>query len=100
MLQADYFFPEMTVRETITLSARLRLPKDMPEQDKLDRVNQVHQTLSLSRDLLLQIIQELGLTKCQNTYVGNEVIRGVSGGERKRVNIGTELVTSLFNIRL
>lgn len=79
VLQSDYFFPVLTVRETITFSALLRLPQDMPKDLKLKRVD--------------QIIRELGLLKCQNTVVGNEVIRGVSGGERKRVNIGTELVT-------
>lgn len=39
------------------------------------------------------IIQELGLKKVENSYIGNEFIRGVSGGERKRVNVGVELVT-------
>jgi ATP-binding cassette subfamily G (WHITE) protein 2 len=44
------------------------------------------------------IIVELGLTKCANTLVGNELIRGISGGERKRVNIAIELVFIFKNI--
>jgi len=35
---------------------------------------------------------ELGLVKVKNSQVGNELVRGVSGGERKRVSIGTEMV--------
>ncbi len=38
-------------------------------------------------------MQELGLVKCADTKVGNELIRGISGGERKRLNVATELVT-------
>lgn len=78
VLQSDLFFPELTVKETISFSATLRLPNDMPQQQKDDRVN--------------SIITELGLRDVQDTYVGNDLVRGVSGGERKRVNIGTELV--------
>ncbi|EDQ91872.1 uncharacterized protein MONBRDRAFT_19734 [Monosiga brevicollis MX1] len=80
VLQSDSFFPELTVRETIMLSAKLRLPHDMPMSEKKARVD--------------AIIAELGLRKVENSYVGNELIRGVSGGERKRVNVGTELVTN------
>ncbi|CAF4088303.1 unnamed protein product [Rotaria magnacalcarata] len=36
----------------------------------------------------------LGLGKCAGTIVGNDLKRGVSGGERKRTNIGMELVLS------
>ena len=39
-----------------------------------------------------QIIVSLGLQKCADTYVGNNVIRGVSGGEKKRTSIGVELL--------
>lgn len=39
------------------------------------------------------IISELKLTKCQNTYIGGALIKGVSGGERKRTSIGVELIT-------
>jgi len=37
-------------------------------------------------------IVELGLTKCADTRVGSAMVRGVSGGEKKRTNIGMELV--------
>ena len=40
------------------------------------------------------VIQELGLAKARGTYVGNAFIRGVSGGERKRTNIGVEMIAN------
>lgn len=46
VLQSDMFFPELTVKETITLSAILRLPKDMALSVKLQRVDQVTTSLS------------------------------------------------------
>ncbi|EDQ85608.1 uncharacterized protein MONBRDRAFT_34196 [Monosiga brevicollis MX1] len=80
VLQNDVFYAELTVRETITISAKLRLPADMSKEERQQRIDNV--------------IAELGLKKCEDTLVGNDVIRGVSGGERKRCNIGTELVTN------
>ncbi len=59
-------------------AARLRLPSDMPMVEKNKRVD--------------AIIAELGLSKCENTHIGDAKIRGVSGGERKRTNIGVELI--------
>lgn len=80
VLQQDNFFAQLTVRETITLSALLRLPKNMSRKEKMERVDSV--------------IAELGLTKVEDTLVGDDLVRGVSGGERKRVNVATELVTN------
>jgi len=39
-------------------------------------------------------LKALGLQECQNTKIGNSLIRGVSGGERKRTSIGVELLTN------
>lgn len=79
VLQDDDMFAELTVEEQITYAALLRLPQSMPKEKKLMRVQ--------------KIIQELGLGKVATTMIGNQLVRGISGGERKRVNIGTELVT-------
>ena len=40
-----------------------------------------------------EIIEELRLTKCSNTRIGSSLVRGISGGERKRTSIGVELLT-------
>lgn len=45
-----------------------------------------------TQEYVSSIIAVLGLTKAQHTIIGNAKVRGVSGGERKRVNIGVELI--------
>ena len=40
------------------------------------------------------MIEELGLASCADTMIGGETLRGVSGGQAKRVNIGVELITN------
>ena len=68
----------MTVRETLTFSSMLRNHPMIPKEKRLERV-----------DVVLDI---LGLRKVADTVVGNELLRGVSGGEKRRVTIGVELV--------
>jgi ABC-type multidrug transport system ATPase subunit len=41
-----------------------------------------------------KLIKELNLKNCQNTKIGSELFKGVSGGERKRTSIGVELITN------
>jgi ABC-type multidrug transport system ATPase subunit len=43
--------------------------------------------------LTTRMLKELGLTGCADTIVGGELIKGISGGERKRTSVGVELVT-------
>lgn len=72
-------FTNLSVFETLRYAAFLRLPSTMTRTEKIDRVNQV---------ILL-----LGLQGCRDTWIGNTEARGISGGERKRVSIGVELVS-------
>jgi ABC-type multidrug transport system ATPase subunit len=72
-----------TPREAITFSAKLRLPRS---------------TTNASIDLLVtKMLQELGLETCADTIVGGPLIKGLSGGERKRTSVGVELVVVSYD---
>lgn len=75
--QEDVMIRELTVRDILMHSARTRLPKSMAYRAVKEKVN--------------EIIQFLGMSHVSNSIIGNEEERGVSGGQRKRVNIGMEL---------
>ncbi|XP_071723655.1 ABC transporter G family member 10-like [Rutidosis leptorrhynchoides] len=74
--QDDALFPLLTVEETLTYSARLRLPKEEGRQKAASRVR--------------NLIKELGLEHVANSRIGSDY--GISGGEKRRVSIGVDLV--------
>lgn len=76
--QDDVLYPHLTVRETLVFCAMLRLPRTVSHEEKLAAAESA--------------ISELGLEKCENTIIGNSFVRGVSGGERKRVSIAHEML--------
>ncbi|ANB13836.1 putative ATP-dependent permease ADP1 [Sugiyamaella lignohabitans] len=78
--QEDCLIPTLTVYETIVTSALLRLPKSMSDDAKKLRA--------------LETMNELGILGLKDQLVGNETNRGISGGEKRRVAIACELVTS------
>ncbi|XP_043086162.1 broad substrate specificity ATP-binding cassette transporter ABCG2-like [Puntigrus tetrazona] len=78
VVQDDVVMGTLTVRENLRFSAALRLPKSISQQEKDDRVQ--------------KLLNDLGLSKVADSRVGTELIRGVSGGERKRTSIGMELI--------
>lgn len=79
--QDDIVMGKETPKEAINFSARLRLG--------LDR--------ETARIRVEEVIQRLSLEKCQHTILGIPgILKGVSGGERKRANIGSELVTNPY----
>ncbi|KAI5464892.1 ABC-2 type transporter-domain-containing protein [Mariannaea sp. PMI_226] len=76
--EVDVHFPQLSVGDTLTFAARARQPRKLPAG--LSR-NQFADHL---RDVVMAMF---GISHTVNTRVGNEYIRGVSGGERKRVTI-------------
>ncbi|KAK9691603.1 hypothetical protein RND81_09G207200 [Saponaria officinalis] len=76
--QDDNLIGTLTVRETISYSARLRLPDRMPRSEK--------------QALVESTIIEMGLQDCADTVVGNWHLRGISGGEKRRVSIALEIL--------
>lgn len=76
--QDDSLQATATPREAIRFSAKLRLPRSTTES-QLDI-------------LATRMIHELGLTACADTIVGGPLLKGISGGERKRASVGVELV--------
>lgn len=80
--QEDSMLPTLTVHETIMTSALLRLPRGMGMAAKEQRVQEVE--------------KQLGISHIKDSLIGSEEGngRGISGGEKRRVGIACELVTS------
>ncbi|KAL7578591.1 hypothetical protein ACA910_009744 [Epithemia clementina (nom. ined.)] len=76
--QDDLLLSNLTVRENVWYAARLKTPMSVSDA-------QVEQTIEAT-------LENLGLTKVQHSLVGNHMRRGISGGERKRVAVASELV--------
>ncbi|KAJ6770326.1 ABC TRANSPORTER G FAMILY MEMBER 10 [Salix purpurea] len=74
--QDDSLFPLLTVKETLLYSALLRLPGG-----KKEAANRVR-----------RLLKELGLENVEDSRIGEGSNWGISGGERRRVSIGVELV--------
>lgn len=78
--QEDTLLDTLTVRETLTYSAMLRLPRTMSIDAKKLRVQQT--------------MEELAIDHLADRLVGKSDVRGISGGEKRRLSIAQELVTS------
>ncbi|KAE8405044.1 P-loop containing nucleoside triphosphate hydrolase protein [Aspergillus pseudonomiae] len=77
--QFDYLQSFLTVRETLLFAAELRLPGWMTKEQKYCKVD--------------SIIHTMGLASCAGTVVGDDKQKGISGGEKRRVSIGIQLLT-------
>ncbi|KAK9996655.1 hypothetical protein SO802_021341 [Lithocarpus litseifolius] len=78
VMQSDQLFPMLTVFETFLFAAEVRLPPSISRDEKKMRV--------------YELINQLGLQNEAHTYIGDEGTRGVSGGERRRVSIGVDII--------
>lgn len=75
----DALLPSLTVRETLRFSAGLRLPSFMTTEQKNQRADEV--------------LMKLGLKDCADNLIGSETIKGISGGEKRRVSIAVQILT-------
>ena len=78
--QDDVLPGTSTVWEHLTFHGALRLPGNV-ERARLKAV-------------IWQTMQDLGISKIAHSFIGDEFTRGLSGGEKRRVSIATELLTS------
>ncbi|XP_044465342.1 ABC transporter G family member STR-like [Mangifera indica] len=78
VMQDDQLFPMLTVFETFMFAAEVRLPPSISRDEKKKRVH--------------ELLDQLGLQSATHTYIGDEGRRGVSGGERRRVSIGIDII--------
>ncbi|CAH1414178.1 unnamed protein product [Lactuca virosa] len=78
VMQDDQLFAMLTVFETFMFAAEVRLPPSLSRAEKKNRV--------------VELLDQLGLTSTAHTYIGDEGRRGVSGGERRRVSIGIDII--------
>eukprot|EP00594_Rhizosolenia_setigera_P000825 CAMPEP_0178948312 /NCGR_PEP_ID=MMETSP0789-20121207/5402_1 /TAXON_ID=3005 /ORGANISM="Rhizosolenia setigera, Strain CCMP 1694" /LENGTH=550 /DNA_ID=CAMNT_0020628663 /DNA_START=206 /DNA_END=1855 /DNA_ORIENTATION=+ len=76
--QEDSLMITATPRECILFSGRLRLPKSV-SQETLEKLTTI-------------MLRELGLNECADTLVGGGLVKGISGGQKKRTSVGVELV--------
>uniref|UniRef100_M4DE55 ABC transporter domain-containing protein n=1 Tax=Brassica campestris TaxID=3711 RepID=M4DE55_BRACM len=78
VMQDDLLFPMLTVKETLMFASEFRLPRSLSKSKKMERVE--------------ALIDQLGLRNAADTRIGDEGHRGVSGGERRRVSIGIDII--------
>lgn len=84
--QEDVHYPELTVRHTLEFAARCKWPAWVPHVDVIRR-----------NDVILTA-KTLKIENTMETIVGSTILRGVSGGERKRVTIGEMFINMVGGV--
>ncbi|KAE8380034.1 P-loop containing nucleoside triphosphate hydrolase protein [Aspergillus bertholletiae] len=75
----DALMPSLTVRESLRFAAGLRLPLWMSRGEKNRRAEEV--------------LLKMGLKECADNLIGSELVKGISGGEKRRVTIAIQILT-------
>lgn len=75
----DALMPSLTVRESLQFAAGLRLPSWMSKEEKNRKAE--------------EILLKMGLKDCANNLIGSDLIKGISGGEKRRVTIAIQILT-------
>jgi ABC-type multidrug transport system ATPase subunit len=88
--QDDIMHPQLTVREALFYTAKLRLPHDYTDQQIEQRIQTVLSSIGLWEEF---DPEQPDRRLLQNTVIGDATRRGISGGQRKRVNLAMELLS-------
>ncbi len=98
-MQDDILFEKLTVLEVMQYAARLKMH---PAATAVDRCVYTcgialprawGDSLRCRRRRIDKVLKILGLTKCKDVVVGSPFVTGISGGQRKRLAVGIELLT-------
>ncbi|KAI8367388.1 ABC-2 type transporter-domain-containing protein [Choanephora cucurbitarum] len=82
--EEDLHYPTLTTKQTLSFALKNKTPgKRLPDETKKEFINKI----------LYMLGNMLGLTKQMDTMVGNAFVRGLSGGERKRLSIAEQMTT-------
>ena len=78
--QEDIVYPHLTVYESLFATAKLRLPADLTDEEIDKQIRDVLRTLEIDH--------------VADTIIGDKEDKGISGGQRKRVNLAQELLAA------
>lgn len=81
VVQDDEHYGLITVRETAELAVRLSNPPESPEQKTAAGVDPAETPAQEAARKAALLLEELGIDNVADTVLGNETVRGVSGGE-------------------
>ncbi|KAK7417017.1 hypothetical protein QQZ08_011775 [Neonectria magnoliae] len=77
--QEDALIGSLTVRETLEFSSRLASTSSLPKQERLVRIN--------------GLLESFGLVDQADTLIGTPIRKGISGGQKRRVGVASQLIT-------
>ena len=78
-MQDDVHIATLTVTETLRYAAWTRMPNNTSQADREQRVN--------------DLLEMMGLTAIRDNIVGGPMIKGISGGQKKRLSIAVEIIS-------
>lgn len=78
--QEDALIGALTVKETLSFAAKLSLPKTVSKSERFQRIE--------------GLLAAFGLSNQANTLIGTPIRKGISGGQKRRVSVASQLITS------
>ncbi len=76
--QEDALIGSLTVKETISFAARLALPSSVSKKERVQRVD--------------DLLDAFGIQGQANTLVGTPIRKGISGGQKRRLSVASQLI--------